>query len=143
MNSLQARLVHKYQVVLSNGRHSFVADEPLSAQGTDLGPSPYELLLGSLAACKAMTVRMYAERKGWPLTGMEIEMSHQKVKSADYPQSTGNTPFVDVIEAKMRFLGDLYGEQIERLREISERCPVHRTLLGEIAIHSLVAETSA
>ena len=134
--TINARLVHKYQVAISNGRHTMVADEPFSANGTDLGPDPYDLLLSSLAACKVMTVKMYADRKGWPLEGMDITISHQQVKASECEECQSTSGRVDLIDSEMEFHGELSAEQLERLREISERCPVHRSLTSETIIAS-------
>lgn len=133
---ITARLVHKYQVYMHNGRHHMVADEPLDVNGTDIGPGPYDLLLGSLAACKAMTCRMYAERKGWDLQGMDITVSHQKVKAKDTPEASAETGFVDIFDCKMVYHGNLDADQLKRIHEISAKCPVHRTLMSENLIRS-------
>ena len=121
---------------MSNGRHSIIADEPVDVQGTDIGPGPYELLCASLAACKAMTCRMYAERKGWDLQGMEITVSHRKAKASETPEAVSEKGFVDIFDADMKFIGELDEAQLGRLLEISTRCPVHRTLLNETIINS-------
>ena len=139
MSTVSGRLVYKYQVVMSNGRHSIIADEPLDVNGTDIGPGPYELLCASLAACKAMTCRMYAERKGWDLQGMDITVAHRKVKASETPEAVSEKGYVDIFDTEMSFHGDLDGAQNERLLEISTRCPVHRTLLNETIIHSTMA----
>ena len=109
---------------MSNGRHSIIADEPVDVQGTDIGPGPYELLCASLAACKAMTCRMYAERKGWDLQGMEITVSHRKAKASETPEAVSEKGFVDIFDADMKFIGELDEAQLGRLLEISTRCPV-------------------
>ena len=135
MSTVTGRLAYKYQVFMSDGRHSIVADEPLNIS-TDLGPGPYELLCASLAACKAMTVRMYAERKGWPLDGMDITVSHEKVKASQCDECESTKGFVDIFDCDMTFHGDLDAAQHDRLKEISTRCPVHRSLLNETVIRS-------
>ncbi|MGB1249773.1 MAG: OsmC family protein [Candidatus Promineifilaceae bacterium] len=142
MSTVTGRLAYKYQVFMSNGRHSIIADEPIG-HSTDLGPGPYELLCASLAACKAMTVRMYAERKGWPLEGMDIVVSHEKVKASRCDECESTKGFVDIFECDMTFHGGLDSDQRERLKEISTRCPVHRSLLSETIIHSNLVQQSA
>lgn len=139
MSTVTGRLAYKYQVFMSDGRHSIIADEPLNVS-TDLGPGPYELLCASLAACKAMTVRMYAERKGWPLEGMDITVSHKKVKASQCDECVSDTGFVDIFDCDMTFHGELDTEQLARLQEISTRCPVHRSLLNETIIHSNIVK---
>ncbi|HEX9595993.1 MAG TPA: OsmC family protein, partial [Anaerolineales bacterium] len=130
--SIQAHIVKNYQVEIKAGAHSLMADEPQSVGGDDQGPSPYDLLLASLEACKLITVQMYAARKDWPLEDVEIRIGTQKIHAKDCEdcESDPNAK-VDLIEAELRFLGDLDADQRSRLLEISERCPVHRTLTSE------------
>ena len=135
--TIQARLVYKYQVALTNGRHNWLSDEPISDNGTDIAPNPYDLLLSSLAACKAMTVKMYSERKGWPLTGFEITVSHSKIKAENCTECQSTTGFVDIFDCQIQLHGDdLTEEQRERIIEIADRCPVHRTLMSENVIRT-------
>ncbi len=139
---ISGKLVHKYQVYMTNGRHHIVADEPIDANGTDIGPDPYDFLLSSLAACKAMTCRMYAERKGWDLAGMEIVATHEKAKAVDVEDAVSERGFVDIFQCDITFIGDLDEAQVQRLQEISYKCPVHRTLMSENVIRTVVsAET--
>lgn len=134
-----ARSDKKYQVEINARRHSWRADEPLYSGGDDTGPGPYELLLSALAACKIITVRMYAERKGWPLEGVRTSMNRRKVPARELNETIADdAQAIDLIEVDIDFDGDLTPEQRARLLEISERCPVHRTLTGEIRIESNV-----
>ncbi len=103
------------------GGQAFVADEPYSNNGTAMGPSPHTLLSSGLAACTALTVRSYADRKGWPLTHIEVATEHFKDEGASPP---------DRFHRKIALHGDLDTEQTKRLLEIADRCPVHRTLEG-------------
>lgn len=128
----------KYQVDIEAGRHQWRSDEPVESGGDDTGPSPYELLLGALAACKIITVQMYAERKGWPLTGVRANLSRRKVPGTEIGEGGSSGP-LDLIEVDIRFEGDLGSEQLQRLLEISERCPVHRTLTRGVLIRSDLA----
>ncbi len=130
-----AKSIKQYQVAITARGHSWTADEPPSAGGDDMGPNPYDLLLGSLAACKLITVQMYAQRKGWPLDGMEIRLDTRKIHARDCEDCESEpAALIDLIEGEISFAGDLSPEQLERLHEISNRCPVHRTLTSETKI---------
>lgn len=135
-----ASLVQNYQVRIQSGSHVIIADEPIDHNGTDLGTDPYGLLMSSLAACKVMTVKMYAARKEWPLEGMDIKVTYQRVKARDCDECVSEKGNVDIFDCEMKFHGDFTPEQLERLREISGKCPVHRSLLSETIIHSTLAE---
>ncbi|MCA9580941.1 MAG: alpha/beta fold hydrolase [Myxococcales bacterium] len=123
------------QEILAHG-HPLVADEPLSVGGTDEGSDPYGLLLASLGACTSMTLRLYADRKEWPLRGVEVELRHQKIHASDCHDCETKVGKVDEIERVIRLSGDLDEEQRNRLLEIANKCPVHRTLHGEIKVRS-------
>src|SRR3990170_4257103 len=119
------------QVEITTGRHTLLADEPLGV-GDDAGPDPYALLLSALGACKVMTVMMYACRKGWQLENVEIGLEAHKVHAKDCEDCESDPDAkVDIIDVALKLEGNLTPEQIQRLVQISERCPVHRTLIGE------------
>ncbi len=107
-------------------RHHTVADEPLAYGGTDRGMSPYGFLAAALGACTSMTIRMYARKKGWPLDHVLVEVTHDKMHAQD--AATGIVPRIDRFHRAIRLEGPLSAEQRERLREIANNCPVHRTL---------------
>jgi putative redox protein len=119
-------LTDEFQTILSNGRHGWIADEPIADDGTDLGFAPYEILLASLAACKSMTLRYLARQKGWPLQDVRAELVLQTERKE------GKS--VTSIQTKISIEGDLTNEQREQLLRVADRCPVHRVLTGEIEI---------
>lgn len=104
--------------------HDLVADEPLEAGGADLGPPPFALLLAALGSCTAMTLRMYADLKQWPLERVRVELRHQQ------------GPDGLVIDRRIALAGDLDDDQRARLLQIANRCPLHRALSGPIEIAS-------
>jgi putative redox protein len=124
------------------GAHRIVVDEPVAFGGTDAGPSPYALLLAALGACTAMTLRLYARHKGWPLETVEVRLSHDKIHAKDCATCETKEGRLDRIEREVIVGGPLTDEQRERLGEIADRCPVHRTLTSEIHIHTRVTTPS-
>ncbi len=121
---------------IAAGHHRFSADEPADHGGDDSGPTPYDLLLAGLGACTTMTLRMYAERKGWPLDRAEVRLTHEKIHARDCADCETREGRIDRIDRRLTLTGDLDGEQRERLLEIADKCPVHRTLTGEIKINT-------
>ena len=107
----------KFQVRIDTGDHAFLMDEPLSYGGLSTGPNPFDLLEAALAGCTLMTLRLYAERKGWPLEGIRVHVTHRKGTNGDR----------DRFERQLE-LGDVTDEQRDRLLEIAGRCPVHLLL---------------
>ena len=116
------------------GPHHFVADEPEDHGGTDAGPTPYELLLASLGTCTAMTLRMYADRKGWPLHQASVRLAHARIHAKDCEECDTQEGKIDRMERVLELEGDLSDEQRQRLLEIADRCPVSRTLTTETKV---------
>lgn len=116
----------KYQVRLENGRHVFEADEPVAQGGTDLAPAPDELLEAALASCTAITLRMYANRKQWPVEAIDVAVSLERID--------GKTVFSRNIQLR----GNLDQEQKDRLLQIAKLCPVSKTLSGSIEVNSSI-----
>jgi uncharacterized OsmC-like protein len=118
------------------GPHLLQADEPLRVGGTDTGPNPYDFLLVALGSCTSMTVAMYARRKGWPLESVTVRLRHFKIHATDCAECETRVGMLDRIDRHVHFEGALTTDQIRRLQEIAEKCPVHRTLTSEIDIRT-------
>lgn len=114
-------------------RHQLVADEPAPV-GDDAGPTPYDLLLAALGACTSMTVRMYADRKGWPLEQVRVTLRHSRIHAKDCADCETTNGWVDQIDRRIELTGELDDSQRERLLLIAERCPVHQTLTSEVRV---------
>ena len=106
--------------------HEFYADEPAEAGGSDSAANPEQLMLGALGACMAITARLYAQRKGWPLEGVEIALEIERIRGSDYAGYEGEALFVHEIRQRIRLEGPLDETQRRRILEIAGRCPVHR-----------------
>lgn len=122
------------------GSHALISDEPRSVGGSDAGASPYGLLTAALGACTAMTLRMYAQAKRWPLVGVTVYLRHAKTHAKDCASCADKPARMDVIEREIALEGDLDADQRARLLEIADRCPVHRTLRSEVVIRTHLRE---
>jgi uncharacterized OsmC-like protein len=118
------------------GSHRIASDEPVAAGGTDTGPSPYDLLLAALGSCTSLTVAMYARRKGWPLRDVTVRLRHSRIHAEDCADCETKEGMLDRIERDIELTGTLTEDQRGKLLEISNRCPVHRTLASEINIQT-------
>jgi putative redox protein len=122
-----------------SGNHRWKADEPVPI-GTDTGPSPYALLLASLGACTSMTLRLYAQRKGLDLQRVTVRLQHHRIHAEDCMDCETRDGFLDRIDREIELAGNLDEAQKNRLLEIAERCPVHRTLTSEINIRTFLGK---
>jgi len=119
---------------ISVAGHHLIADEPESYGGDFLGPSPYQLISAGLGACTTMTIRMYAKRKNIPLEHVQVDISHNKIHAIDCESCEQSSGKVDQFERKITFTGDISEEERQRLLVIADRCPVHKTLEGQVNI---------
>jgi putative redox protein len=123
-----ARQREKFAHDVTAGDHTFTVDEPESAGGDDAGPSPQELLAAALASCTAVTMEMYAQRKGWDTSGLAVDVQYT-------PAERGCPTKFELV---LKMPAHLDEQQIERLKVIAAKCPVHRTLEGEVMFHERV-----
>ena len=126
----------RYHTELYAGAHALVADEPRDMGGTDSGPSPYGYLCAALGACTAITLRMYADRKQWPLDGVRVRLTHDKIHASDCAECETRQGKIDRFTRSIELQGALSAEQRQRLLEIADKCPVHRTLESEVHIET-------
>ena len=122
-----------YTQQITAGHHRLVADEAQPI-GDDAGPIPYDLLLAALGACTSMTVRMYANRKGWPLERVRVTLRHSRIHAQDCADCETRIGSIDHIDRHIDLEGDLDEAQRQRLLHIAERCPVHQTLTSEVDV---------
>lgn len=127
-------LEDNFTTSIQTKKHSFIADEPTSVGGDDFGPSPYDFLSAGLAACTVMTLKMYAERKKWDLQEVFVYITYSKKHSDDLDIDVDKPTRFDHLNKKLKFIGNLDEKQIQRLKEIASKCPVHKTLQSQIII---------
>ena len=120
------------------GSHHMIADEPIAVGGSERGPTPYEFLLSALGSCTAMTLRIYADRKGWPLEGAVVHLRSTRSHEKDCEDCTTTKVDIGRIERRLELEGPLSEEQRSRLAEIADRCPVKQTLERGIVIQAAV-----
>ena len=130
----------KFQQTVTAGPHQLLADEPIPRGGDDTGFGPYDFLLAGLGACTSMTMRMYADRKSWPLERTSVTLRHSKIHAEDCAECETKEGMLDQIERVIGMEGPLDAEQRKRMMEIADKCPVHRTLTSEIRILSREAD---
>lgn len=128
----------KFGTEVHTRSHRFIADEPRGVGGDDSGPTPYDLLGAALGTCTAMTMKMYADRKGLPLDGVSVHVTHQRNHAEDLDHAVENGAAVQALHRKIEIRGEgLSADDRSKLLEIADKCPVHRTLEGHLHIHTL------
>jgi len=141
-HAVRVRTGSTYYTEIKSGGHGLLADEPIQLGGTDRGPTPYGLLISALGSCTSITLRMYADRKGWDVDEINVYLNHEKVHAEDCEEcpevSSGK---IDRIERLIEVVGDLGSEQRSRLLEIADRCPVHKTLHEKVHITTKYLES--
>ncbi|OYV71586.1 MAG: osmotically inducible protein C [Deltaproteobacteria bacterium 21-66-5] len=125
-----------YRTEVYAGSHQLLADEAKAVGGSDAGPSPYGYLTSALGACTAITLRMYADRKQWPLESVRVHLTHAKVHAQDCADCENPAGKIDQFEREIELQGALSVEQRQRLLEIADKCPVHRTLQAKVLIET-------
>jgi uncharacterized OsmC-like protein/pimeloyl-ACP methyl ester carboxylesterase len=130
----------KFQQTVTVGPHQMLADEPVAAGGEDSGPGPYDFVLAGLGACTSMTMRLYADRKSLPLERTTVTLMHSRIHAEDCAECETREGMLDQIERVIAMEGPLDAEQRQRLMEIADKCPVHRTLTSEIHIVTKAAD---
>ena len=126
----------KFMQDVFSDTHQWLADEPSKVGGKNAGPDPYEHLLASVGTCTSMTIRMYAERKQWPLERAEVALHHSREYGKDCEDCEEKATQLDIIHRDITLHGELTPEQRKRLMEIADRCPVHKTLSGTLSIET-------
>ncbi len=127
---------NKFLKTIQIGQHTLIADEPKEYGGNDEGPSPYEYILAGLGACTSMTIRMYANLKKMPLTKVTVQLSIDKIYAKDCENCENDQAKIDRITRDIHLEGALTQEQRDRLLDIANKCPVHRTLTSKILIET-------
>lgn len=123
-----------FRAEIRAGEHTFFADEPVSLGGAGSGPTPYDYLAAALGSCTAITLRMYADRRGWPLEGVTVRMRHSRVHQHDCESCDRSRVGIDRLEREVELAGALTEEQRAGLLRVADRCPVGQTLIGGLQV---------
>lgn len=139
MASITAELLSDFRVDITNGTHTWRADEPVDIGGDNTGPNPYDMLLGALASCTVITLSMYAKRKKIGMTSLSVEYSYDKVHTDDCEQcDDSHAGMIDRVTSRIFIDGDFDDDTRKRLEDIAQRCPVHKTLENGIVFDDSV-----
>jgi len=134
-HEVRVRTGSSFYTEIKSGGHGLLADEPIRLGGTDRGPTPYGLLVSALGSCTSITLRMYADQKGWDVDEINVYLNHEKVHAEDCKDCSETSGLkIDHIERLIEVVGNLDAKQRSRLLEIADRCPVHKTLNGHVHI---------
>lgn len=140
MATVRAQLHSGTRTTITARQFSWLADEPQQAGGTDEGPTPYEILLGALAACITTTLRLYSDHKGIPLQGVDVSLDFDRVHAEDCLECDNpNGGMIDRIKTEVTLRGAFTDAQRTRLAQVAERCPVHKTLVRGVQIFDSVS----
>jgi putative redox protein len=129
------------QTTIQTRHHTYNADEPVADGGTDSAVGPVEMTMGALGSCIAMTMKLYADRKQWPLDGVEIEVEVERFNAKDYDEYNGDARYIHEIRKKVKLLGDLTDEQRTRILEIGGKCPVHQLIATPTFFKEILLDT--
>lgn len=141
MDIVQVKVGEGFLATASARQHEWFTDLPIRDGGEDSAPTPEELLLSAAGTCMAQTAKLYANRKGWPLAGVDIELTLMRIDPVDYPGCAGESRFAHRISEKIMLRGDLSLEQHDRILEIMRKCPVRRVLMNPVVFEDQLFET--
>src|SRR5213079_1339764 len=132
-----------FRQTVVTGKHKLIADEPVTYEGRDEGPGPYDYLLAALGVCTSMTIGLYARKKQFPLEDITVSLRHSRIHAKDCDDCETKEGMLNRIEMEVELTGELTPEQHARLMAVAAKCPVHRTLKSEIDIQLRGAPAAA
>ena len=138
MGKVTVKYINNLQQQIITGEHRLIADEPKEEGGDNLGPNPYEYLLAALGSCTAMTLLLYARRKNMPLESVEVDLSFNRVYNQDSQDSENKKNFIEKITREIHIKGNLTEQEKNRLLEIAQKCPVHKTLTSKPEVEDVI-----
>ena len=140
MGPVIARFTDSFRVDVEAGQHKFIADEPVTAGGTDAGPTPYDFLSAALAGCTSMTMHVVAKRHSIPLEGVEVSVTNDRMYAKDCADCTSKNGYIHRFDVQIRLRGTLTEEHRAKLLDAANRCPVKKTLMSEIRIEDRLVD---